>query len=113
MRFYAGQQLEIGGFQIRIVAGRKTENDLRMEMLGADGWVPFPMALGFLQADFYHQNEGTLAADGYWGDSSSFVAQDPSRKYREEIFAATQEGWEAVDARLQGQRKARREREAA
>jgi hypothetical protein len=99
---------DLAGIQWRIVQGRKSPDDLRLEIRCTD-WVPPTMALGFLFADFYAQNEETLRQDGYLRISSG---RNAGERYLNFIKGAMFLGWKAAYDQLMFERRERRERAA-
>lgn len=67
MSFHAGMSGDIGGVHWQVLQGRKHPDDLRLDVR-APRFVPVSMALGYLFADFYAQNERTLYP--YRGDKA-------------------------------------------
>lgn len=59
-RFAAGYSAHISGIPFRVVQGRKSADDLKLEWLTDRGWVPVDMAAGGLLADFFYENEHRL-----------------------------------------------------
>ncbi|HXH35236.1 MAG TPA: hypothetical protein VNJ54_12635 [Plantibacter sp.] len=103
MKFAPGQAGNIGGVEWRVVQGRKSPSDLRLD-LRAVRFVPVSMSVGFLFADFYTQNERTLAIEGYLAAS---VAREPGARYVNFILGAQRMGWEDAAAQLQAERSAK------
>lgn len=101
-KFQAGDNGSIGGVEWRITNGRKVERkgrpvtgDLRLE-LWVPEWTPVKMALGFLEADFYYQNENRLYPQnlGFQG----------GERYLNFVRGAAYLGWEAAVAQLDDER---------
>lgn len=103
--FQPGQHGTIGGVEWRIVTGRKSPSDLRLDVR-AVRFVPVSMAVGFLFADFYAHNEHTLAVEGYLSRS---VAANPGQRYVNFIVGAQRLGWEAARDQLESERQTKRE----
>ena len=103
-RFHVGQTGEFAGTRWRIVRGRKSKDDLRLE-IKTEGWVPISMALTFLQADFYSQNEETLQAQGAIGRS---VGQRAGARFINFCAGAQLLGWEWAYEQLQEERARKR-----
>lgn len=106
--FEAGQSGEIArGVQYRVVEGRKGPTDLRLDVR-TDGWIAAPMALGFILADFFRQNEDRLYPPQYgWRGGG---------KYMSAVIASAKHGWRRTVADLnaeKAEREARRRRDAA
>lgn len=103
--FRVGDNGTIGGVSWRVVQGRKSPSDLRLDLY-VPRWVPPSMTLGFLFADFYAQNERTLAEEGYLARS---VAAQPGQRYLNFLTAAMEPwiGWEGARDQLEYERKAR------
>ena len=93
-----------GGIYWRIVEGRKKPGDLRLDMR-APSWTAVPMALGFLEADFYFQNENHLypPEDGFQG----------GERYMNFLRGSVYLGWQAAVAQLELEKELRRKKEAA
>ena len=58
-RFLAMDEGRFGNIHWRVVEGRKSEDDLRLDLL-VPRWTAVPMGLGFLFADFFYENENVL-----------------------------------------------------
>lgn len=96
MKFAVGQHGEIGGVQWRVVQGRKAPDDLRLD-IRCPRFVAVKMDVGFLFADFYAQNERTLALAGYLARS---VATTPGQRYINFLVGAQRMGWEVAAEQL-------------
>ena len=57
----AGDTFHISGVDFRILDGRKGDGDQRIEWLTRHGWVPPDMAVAFVLADFFDQNEEAIS----------------------------------------------------
>jgi hypothetical protein len=111
-QFAAGMHGDIGGVQWRVVEGKKSINDLRLDVY-IPRWVPPQMSVGFLFADFYAFNERRLSRDGYLARA---VADAPGARYLHFLGAAMQEwiGWEGAAEQLRLEREfKKRARDAA
>lgn len=97
---------DIGGVRWRVVQGKKSANDLRLD-ISTDGWIAPRMTLGFLFADFYANNERTLAQEGYLARS---VIEQPGKRYLNFIIAAMEPwlGWEVSAAQLEFERASKK-----
>lgn len=90
---------DLSGVRWRIVTGKKGPGDLRLDLL-APRWVPVSMALGFLFADFYAQNEETL-----YPRAAGYSAGD---RYMHFVNGAAFLGWEVAHEQLLYERTQRR-----
>lgn len=106
MTFKVGDVGTVGGVNWRVVQGKKSRSDLRLELFVAQ-WIPPSMSLGFLFADFYAQNERTLAEEGYL---ASWVADDPGARYLRFLAAAMEPGigWQVARDQLEIERALKR-----
>lgn len=62
-RFYAGLEQDFDGIRFRIVEGRKPVSagqDLRVEWLTPEGWIPIPMRVMAFLVAFFCENENVL-----------------------------------------------------
>lgn len=93
--------IEIGPFRFRVRAGAKAKTDLVLEMETTTGWSRLPMAIMFLQADFFAENEQALKDSGERPDwKFGSVAYLQPRLDR-----AMQTGWRQVADEVTEQRK--------
>ena len=102
--FHVGQTGTIGSVRWRIVEGKKSPSDQRLDILCSQ-FAPVKMDLGFLFADFYAQNERRLAEEGYLSRS---VARDAGARYRYFIEGSQLLGWEAASDQLAFERERKR-----
>jgi hypothetical protein len=102
-RFTAGDHGEFAGIDWRVVPGRKAPADLRLEFRAME-FAPVSMNLGFLMADFFHENENVLypPSDGYEG----------GLRYLRFCRGAVLVGWPEAVARLESEKTAKREKAA-
>jgi hypothetical protein len=107
-RFAPGWERHIAGLRFRVVPGKKANGDLRLDWETPTGWRAVPMSVGFLLADFLHENEEALKAAGYFPGYA--VGGD---YYLRQLRAAVDEGWEAATNRLAQQRQERAARTAS
>lgn len=100
-RFHAGERFTVQGIELRVVQGRKSPDDLRLEMLQDGWWRPLPMALTFLELDFYVDNEGALTMyRNHWKfNGESFFLRV--------LWKVLAEGWQAAADELAEQRARR------
>lgn len=81
---------------MRVVRGRKSAQDLKLEWLVGGQWVAVPMAAAALLTDFFYENEDCLypppAAGGEY--LLAYLRQ------------AAENGWQSADARLQNEKLA-------
>lgn len=59
-RFYAGWADNVGGVEFRCVQGKKHPDDLKLEWLWGDEWVPLTLDVVFLAVDMICENEDVL-----------------------------------------------------
>jgi hypothetical protein len=86
---------------MRVVKGKKAEDDLRFEWQVPGGeWRAVTMAAGGIMADFWYENEDVL-----YPPSAGFLGGE---KYAQYLDQAMREGWDAADAVLQGEKAASR-----
>lgn len=97
-RWHAGWKHKVAGIHLRVVTGKKSPDDLRIEWLTSEGWIAIPMAAGAVMADFWYENEDVLYPPPAMG----------GRKYLSYLATAARDGWEAADATLQAERAAKR-----
>lgn len=107
-RFTAGMAGDIGGVQWRVVQGKKSPSDLRLDIC-CPQFVPVKMDVGFLFADFYADNERVLAAEGYL----TGVAPDAGARYITFLKGAQFAGWEVAADQLHLERAAKAAKRAA
>lgn len=102
MTFKAGDTGTVGGINWRVVQGKKSPSDLRLDLC-APRWIPPSMTLSFLFADFYAQNERTLAQEGYL---APWVAANPGARYLRFVAAAMEPGigWQVARDQLEIER---------
>jgi hypothetical protein len=95
-RFAPGSHGEFGGIEWRVWRGRKAPEDLRLEIRSME-FVPVPMALGFLLADFFAENEDVLfpPSKGFQG----------GRRYLLYLSRAVRLGWESAVALLNDEKR--------
>lgn len=104
MKFVAGMSGEFSGVAWRIVPGRKSADDLRLE-IRTNGWIPINMALAFLQADFYAENEARLQAAGVIGRTAGIK---PGERFINFCTGAQSLGWEVAVEQLEIERARKR-----
>lgn len=90
----------------RVEYGAKTSRlpgqyDLRLDAQAGHAWVPVSMTVGFMLADFFHENEEILypPSMGYKGGA----------KYLTECRGAARDGWGHAANRLRLERKYKQE----
>ena len=87
------------GILLRVVPGKKSAEDLRLEWQIPGGeWRAVTMATGAIMADFWYENEDVLypRAAGFKG----------GEKYAQYLGVAMREGWGVADATLQSEKTA-------
>jgi hypothetical protein len=114
-RFTAGDRFDFDGAMFRVVEGKKSDDDLRLDMyLGTrlpngeyvGNWVPVKASWLFLQFDFLWENEHVL-----YPPSSGAAGGE---KLVKALRQAQREGWRAALATLNSERvSAARKRGAA
>lgn len=111
-RWTARRRFNVDGVWFRVVPGKKSPDDLKLEMLvpkrNVDGsvgtkWLAVHMSLGALLADFFYENEDILfpPEDGYKG----------GEYHSKHLRQAEEEGYEAATKTLratQAKKAARR-----
>lgn len=97
-RWRDGLQVELDGLRFRVVAGRKSPDDLRLECWVDGSWRPVRMALGAFLADFFYENEEVLFP----------YPKKGGRKYLDYLRDAAKYGWEKADAVLRVERAKKR-----
>jgi hypothetical protein len=102
-RWAAGQSFTLNGLRWRIQAGKKGPHDLRLEVLAPEGWLPVRMAMGWMQADFFYENEDVLYPPPAQG----------GQRYLHYVDGAARLGWETAQAMLESEQNEKRRREAA
>lgn len=84
--------MTISGLEFRIVRGKKTDNDLRLEVLANGWWRPVDMELAFMLVDFFTENEAHIQRSYWrWNGDSWFV---------KELASAWKQGWKVPAAKL-------------
>jgi hypothetical protein len=106
-RFRAGDAFRENGLRLRVIPGRKTEHDLRLDWWTGLEWNAATMAVGGLFADFYCENEDVLREDGYFARNAV-----GGQKYLDFVAEAARDGWRTAADRLKGERDTRRLRES-
>ena len=102
-RWKAGDTVDMGPLHFRVRPGSKVPGDLVLELDTPGGWVRLPMAVMFLQADFYAENEQHLKDSG----------ERPGWKFggveylQPRLDRAMQSGWGPVAAEVTEQRRAK------
>lgn len=82
-----------GGIEYRVVQGRKAPGDMRLDIrVKGSAWVPVPMNLGALLADFHFQVEDILYPRG--------CGLQGGEKYMRFLRTAVNEGHEAASGSL-------------
>lgn len=98
-RFAPGDYGLIGGVEWRVARGNKVapgdQVDLRLDVRCHE-WTPVKMDLGFLMADFLHENEDVL-----YPPSLGFIG---GQMYLDYCIRAAREGWLLVSDVLSRQR---------
>lgn len=97
--FAAGMTGELNGIRWRVTTGRKGQGDLVLWVCSSE-WRMVPMALGFLLADFFTDNEGRI--------HSLAVGRRGGGKYLAELEHAAWRGWRVPTGYLEAERKAAR-----
>lgn len=105
-RWKEGDTAEVSGLKFRVVKGYKGPDDLRLEVFinnDYGDWVPVPMNLGFVLADFFGENEDHLypPEQGYAGGNY----------YVNHLYLARKHGWEYAQNRLAAEKQAKRAKE--
>lgn len=93
----------IAGLNFRTRVGYKSADDLALEWETRTGWRAVPMAVGFLIADFLHENEDQLYQPPAEG----------GRYYLRHVEMACEVGWEATQEKLRAEQLARRKKDPA
>lgn len=107
-RRWEPREFELDGLRWRVVLGRKEsrvpgEVDLRLEHMTPNGWRPTAMALLFMLADFWYENEDILYPRPRWQGADYLLRA---------VRRATQNGYESEITRLEDEKAAKRAREA-
>lgn len=99
-RWEAGYNGTASGISYRVVQGRKSADDLRLEFRVNGEWRPVAMDIGFLLADFFFENEHVLypRSQGYRG----------GWKYIQALQRAALDGWEAALSDLDQEKDSKR-----
>lgn len=95
--------VELGPFRFRVRAGAKAKGDLVLEMETPTGWSRLPMAIMFLQADFYAENEQALKDSGERPE----WRQNGVEYLQPRLDRAMQTGWRQVADEVTEQRRAK------
>ncbi len=96
-RFEVGAKFVLAGITFRVERGSKpTSNgvDQRLDWLTPDGWRAVPMAVGYLLADFFTDNEDILYPPG--SVSSQGGTCVGGEKYMRALRRAKNHGWRAA-----------------
>jgi hypothetical protein len=107
--FRAGQEFDLSGVKVRIVQGKKSPDDLRLE-IRTNGWVPASMVLNFVMADFYAQNEHTLQNARVIGKT---CGQTAGARFIHFCKGAQTLGWRIAAAQLKSEREEAQRRRGA
>lgn len=103
-RFQDGEEgTLLGGFDYRIVRGRKGPDDLVLQLKGPSEYRHVPMELGFMVTDFFVENENMLYREEFRYEGGRYYL----RKLRETL----DKGWRPVSDELQAQRRRRQQRD--
>jgi hypothetical protein len=98
-RFAPGLSGTLNGIEWRVVKGHKKDGDLRLELRALE-FRAVPMALGFLCADFFYENENVL-----YPPSEGFLGGE---KYLRGLKGAVALGWRAAMDWLEDERRRKR-----
>ena len=78
------------GIDLRIVKGKKSPDDLRIDLRDGPLWRPIPMAVAFVLVDFFTENERELRRyRGHW-------VQNGDRYFLSKCIDAVRHGWRHV-----------------
>ena len=106
-RWAPGAEFELDGLRWRVVRGRKQsrvpgEIDLRLEHLTPQGWRPTAMALLFMLADFWYENEDLLYPRPRFQGADYLLRA---------VGRAAKNGYQSEVDRLEAEKARKRERE--
>lgn len=101
-RWTEGTEFELDGLSWRVVKGRKAPGDLRLEHMTTSGWRPTAMALVFMLADFWYENEDLLYPKPKFQGADYLLRA---------IERAAKNGYQSEVERLEGEKLAKRQRE--
>lgn len=108
-RFNDGDLFQFHGAMFRIVKGKKSADDLRLDMwLGTrtEGqWVPVKASWLFLMSDFIYENEDALYPPG--------GRRRGGEKFMDALREAVDHGWVAATQTLEEERRNAAERRSA
>lgn len=103
-RWQVGEPFEVDGLRWRVVKGKKSPDDLRLEHLTPNGWRPTAMAMLFMLADFWYENEDLLYPKPRYQGADYLLR---------EVTRAAKQGWQVAQAKLQKEKEQKRARERA
>ena len=103
----AGMHGQYQGFQWRTSPGYKGRGDLRLDIRTRnqrrDDWCAVPMALGFLLADFFYDNEERVHPPRLYFRGGEY--------YLDHLLDAVCDGWESQALLVEDQRRRKRQRD--
>lgn len=97
-------EFELDGLRWRVVKGRKSPDDLRLEHMTPKGWRPTAMALLFMLTDFWYENEDLLYPKPRYQGAEYLLRA---------VRRAAVNGYQSEVDKLEGEKQRKREREAA
>lgn len=103
-RRWSPSEFELDGLRWRVVKGRKSPDDLRLEHMTPRGWRPTAMALVFMLTDFWYENEDLLYPKPRYQGAEYLLKA---------IRRAALNGHQSETDRLEGEKRRKRERESA
>ena len=108
-RFKDGDLFQFHGAMFRVVKGKKSPDDLRLDMwLGTrmEGqWVPVKASWVFLMSDFIYENEDVLYPPT--------GRRAGGEKFMKALREAVRDGWVAATQTLEAERRSAAERRAS
>jgi hypothetical protein len=98
-RWQADWTYSRAGIRLRVVQGKKSPDDLRMDVF-VGRWVAVPMWLVFLLTDFFCENEDVLYPPPRYAGAAKFM------RY---IAGAPRVGWDVADEQLEAEKQRKRD----
>lgn len=86
-RWTVGMREVVDGLPMRVTAGRKDPQDLRLEWWTPDGWQPMTFRAAFIMCDFFFENEHVLYPPPRYKGGHYFLRH---------VQIACDRGWEAA-----------------
>jgi hypothetical protein len=102
-RRWKPMEFELDGLKWRVVKGRKSPDDLRLEHMTPRGWRPTAMALLFMLTDFWYENEDLLYPKPRYQGAEYLLRA---------VRRAAVNGFQSEVEKLNGEKQRKREREA-